>query len=173
MSLGKTRLKLFVALAAAAALSHALLLRWTVFQGTSADPSTKFARNLFVDLSFVVLAGLLYGCFLSTLITGVRTAKVSPKLLLGGGLAAVIATLIALQARYLAMGALLTYQTFKAVPQTQHESFTTTFIICMLPIEIYGLIEILYVVLPAFGLGFLLAGLGFTILQRTPPSKTA
>jgi hypothetical protein len=160
-------LKIFVAVAGPAAIMHAFLLRWGVFPANRADPSASFASNPYVNSGFVLLSALLYGVLLSKLVrTAVRQRMITAGFLLKAGVRATLATVVALQVRYLAMGALLAYQSLHELPRTQGPSLGVSFLISMFPVETYGLIEIMFSILPAFGLGLLLTGLVAWSFQR-------
>ena len=120
--------------------------------------------SLLVNLGFVALAGVLYGLLLRRLVNiGIGEPKSAPKVLLSGGFRAVLATAASFQARYIAMGVVLAQE---GVRQVHGSTFTTSFLISMLPIETYGVIDIIYSVVPAFACGFLATWFLPKILRR-------
>ncbi len=145
---------------------HLLSLRWSLFQHSPVDRSTSFVNNTFVISTFVLLGGILYGTLLRQPVNeAILRRKISVSTLLRGGLFGMFATAAALQGRYLAMGSLLTYQARIALAPVREQSLTATFLICMIPVETYGLLEILYFAIPAFVCGLLITGLAGTTSQ--------
>ncbi len=142
---------------------HLLSLRWSLFQHPPADRSTSFVNNMFVISTFVLLGGILYGTLLRQPVSeAIRQRKISLSTLLKGGLFGMFATAAALQGRYLTMGSVLTYQARIALTPVREQSLVATFFICMIPVETYGVLEIICFAVPAFVCGMLIVGLAGT-----------
>jgi hypothetical protein len=156
-------IKIALSLTVLGGVIHLLSLRWSLFQHQPADQSTSFVNNTFVILTFVLLGGILYGTLLRQPVSeAILQRKTSLSTLLKGGLFGMVATAVALQGRYLAMGSVLTYQARTALAPVREQSIKATFLICMIPVETYGLLEIICFAVPAFVFGMLVVGLAGT-----------
>jgi hypothetical protein len=159
-------LKMTLVLALLGGAIHLLSLQWSLFQHLSADRSTSFVNNMFVISTYVLLGGILYGALLRQPVSeAIRQRKTSVSTLVEGGLFGMFATAAALQGRYLAMGSVLTYQARIALTPVREQSIRGTFLICMIPVETYGLLEIICFAVPAFVGGMLIVGLAGTASQ--------
>jgi hypothetical protein len=162
--------KIILGLTMLGGVIHLLSLRWSLFQHQPADRAMSFVNNPFVILSFVLLSGILYGTLLRQPVSeAILQRKISLSVLLKGGLFGMLPTAAALQGRYLAMGFLLTYLAGTALTEVHEESLKATFLICMIPVETYGLLEILCFSVPAFVCGMLITGLAGRISQLVHP----
>jgi len=154
------RLKIFLALTVLGGAIHLLSLRWSMFQYSPDEPYTSAVNNTLVIWTYVSLGAILYGLFLRLPVSqAVHRRGISLWLVLQGGFLAMLGTVVALQARYLAIGSLLTYRVRMLFDPAHEESLKSTFLICMLPIETYGLIEIIYFAVSAFLCGMLITAL--------------
>jgi hypothetical protein len=123
-----------------------------VFQGEK-DPSGSFVNKFFVNASLGLLGGLFYALFLRyPVMESIRDRKSSPFVLFKGGVLGAVATSLALQAFYLGAACILTYKMMVGVPEG---SLRTAFLLAILEIETYGLIEVFYFAIPAFVCGVL------------------
>jgi len=104
-----------------------------------------------VNVAFVLLGGFFFALFLRHPISGSMVDhKTSLSRVLTGGLGGMLATLAALQGRYIVLASFLTYITKVGVPEG---SLRTGFLLAIMEIETYGLIEMLYAMVPAFVCG--------------------
>ena len=146
------RLKIFLTLTVLGGSIHLLSLHWSMFQYSSDEPPTFFVNNMFTISTYVLLGGILYGILLRYPVSeAIRHRSIALWMLLQSGFLAMFGTVVALQCRYLAIGSVLTYRARNAFPS--HESLKATFLLSMLPVETYGLIEIIYLAVPAFVCG--------------------
>jgi hypothetical protein len=152
---------------------HYASLRWSLFQSSPAEPSTRLLVGPIVVWSYVLLGGILYGAFLGWPVSqALYQAKISFFTLLKGGLLGMLATIAALQGRYVAMGCLITHQARTVDPVVRAGSFKSAFLITMIPVETFGIIEFFRFAIPAFLCGMLITGLARALRGRSATDTT-
>jgi ABC-type thiamin/hydroxymethylpyrimidine transport system permease subunit len=153
-------------------LLHYASLRWSELQSSSAEPSARLLDSPIVLFTYVLLGGILYGALLTWPVSqALYQTKISSVTLLKGGLFGMLATISALQGCYLTMGCLLTHLARTTYPVVRAGSISWTFIIIMIPIETYGLLEIFRFMVPAFLAGMLMTGLARLLHSRAALRK--
>ncbi len=152
MTKQSARTKILLILGGIGVAIHLLFLRWSVYQ-LAADPSGTLVNKSFVTGTLLFLGGLFYALLLRYPVTeSIRDRKTSPFVLFKGGLLGVIATSLAFQGRYLVAACFLTHKTMVGVPEG---SLKSAFLLGLLSIETYALIELFYFLIPAFVCGAL------------------
>jgi hypothetical protein len=147
--------QIFLILGGIGAAVHAVSLRWSFFRWNPTDTWPPFENEfaLVMNATLVVLGALFYTLFLRWPVNeSVRERRISVAVVLMGGLCGMFATLAALQGRYLAGASFLTYQMMASVPRV---SLSQAFLLSIMEIETYGLIEMFYFMVPAFLCGAL------------------
>jgi hypothetical protein len=146
------RTKILSVLGGIGVATHLLLLRWSMFP-LAADPSGTLVNNFFVTGTLLLVGGLSYALLLRYPVTeSIRARKTSPFVLFKGGVLGAVATSLAFQGRYLVAACFLTYKTMVGVPEG---SLKSAFLLALLSIETYALIELFYFLIPAFACGVL------------------
>ncbi len=142
--------QIFLILGGIGAAVHAASLRWSAF---SRDPTTAWPSSgdrfvMVMNVTLVVLGAIFYALFLRWPVNElVRNRRISVGLVLLGGLLGMFATFAALQGRYLAGAFYLTCQSKIGVAES---GLSSDFLLSIMEIETYGLIEVFYFLVPAF-----------------------
>jgi hypothetical protein len=153
-------IKVSLVLAVLGAALHFASLRWTVFPGFPTDASARVLDGPIVLSTYVLVAAILYGTLLASPVSqAVCKAQFSFLTVLKGGLFGMIATIVALQASYIAMGCVLIHLARTSYPAVRGLSIPSAFILSMLDPETYGLLVIIAAAIPAFLCGMLITGL--------------
>ncbi len=148
----KATTQIFLILGGIGATVHAASLRWSAF---SRDPTAAWPSCFVVvmNVTLVVLGAMFYALFLRWPVKQlVRNRRISVGLVLLGGLLGMFATFAALQGRYLTGAFCLTYQVKIGVAES---SLRSDFLLAIMEIGTYGLIEVFYFLVPAFLCGTL------------------
>jgi hypothetical protein len=160
-------IKVSLGLAVLGAALHYASLRWTVFPGFPTDASARVVDGPIVLSTYVLVAGILYGTLLVWPVSqAVFQQKFSFFWVLKGGLFGMIATIVALQASYIAMGCVLMHFARTTYPAVRGISFPSAFILSTLDPETYGLLVIIAAAIPAFFCGMLITGLARAFHKR-------
>jgi hypothetical protein len=142
--------QIFLILGGIGAAVHAASLRWSLFSQapTAGSPSPGGRLVMVMNVTLVVLGAIFYALLLRWPVNElVRNRRVSVGLVLLGGLLGMFATFAALQGRYLA-GAFY-------LMGVAESGLRSVFLLSIIEIETYGLIELFYFLVPAFLCGAL------------------
>ena len=155
MSEENARTKLLVTLGGIGVVTQLLFLRWSVFRGEVNAGS--FVNNYYVTGTTCLSAAFFYALFLRYPVTwSIRARSISLFALCTGALGGAMATTLAFQVRYLMSACFLTYTMQRGGPEG---SVRIAFELALLNIETYALVELLYMTIPAFLCGTLVAAL--------------
>jgi hypothetical protein len=90
-----------------------------------------------------------------------------------GGLCGMIATIVALQGSYIAMGCVLMHLASTTDPAVRTVSIVTRFVLSMLDAETYGLFVMIGAAIPAFLCGTLITGAARAFHRQSLPHPEA
>ena len=161
-------IKVFLTIGAIGVALHLLLLSWIAYWQYQVLADRSFVDNLLVNVGLSILGGGFYALFLRyPVMESIRDRKTSPFVLFKGGVLGAVATSLALQGLYLGAACVLTYQAKVGLPRS---SLRMDFMLALLPIETYGLMEVFYFAIPAFVCGALVtAGVAHLLFLRSTP----
>jgi hypothetical protein len=138
------------------------------------DPSAPLAFGPIVVSTYVLLGAILYGALLGWPVTrAIYDERLSFFTVLGGGFFGMLATIVALQGSYIAVGCVLTHLARVTYPVVRAGSIKSTFSIMMIPVETYGLLLFFRCMIPAFLSGMLITALARLFHSRSAPSTAA
>ncbi len=165
-------IKLFMVLGGIGVVIQLLFLHWSGFRGE--ENTTSFVNNYYVTGIACLFGGLLYALFLRYPVTrSIRERRISLFALCTGALGGGMATALAFQGRYLLAACFLTHTMKSGVPGS---SVRMDFPLALLSIEIYALIELVYITIPALFCGALvtmLVGRAFIQSPRVRPIQAS
>lgn len=166
-------IQILVILGAIGAAVHAVSLRWSMFRWDPTVTWPPFGNEfvLVMNTTLVVLGALFYALFLKWPVNeSVRERRISVAVALLGGLWGMFATLAALVGRYLAGACFLTYQMKVSAPEV---SLRIAFLLAIMEIGTYGIIETFYFLVPAFLCGALVtASVSRSSITKARPNPT-
>jgi hypothetical protein len=166
--------QIFLILGGIGAAVPAASLRWSGFwrDPAAAWPSSGGRFVMVMNVALVVLGAIFYALFLRWPVNElVRNRRISVGLVLLGGLMGMFATFAALQGRYLAGALYLTYQMNTGVGES---GLRSDFLLSIMEIETYGLIELFYFLVPAFLCGVLVtATVSRSLLTKAFPQSNS
>jgi hypothetical protein len=141
-------IKVPLAVGALGVIVHLLFIRCVAYWSYPAPADRSFVNNFFVNIGFGILGGMFYALLLKQPVIDLTLGgrSLAPALI-KGGLWGMVATVAASQGIFLAAAVFLAFQMKAAVPEG---SLVTAFELAALEIETYGLIEVSYILIPAF-----------------------
>lgn len=135
---------------------HLVSLHWRVFHVDPTDAST-FLMVAVADSTLVLLGGLFYALLLRWPVNeAARSGKHFVAAILVGGLFGSAATVSALQGSYVASAIALVWKEKMSVPDV---SLRSAFLLSIMEVETYGLIETVLFILPGAMIGALVTAL--------------
>jgi hypothetical protein len=150
---------------------HLLLLRCIVYWGYPPPADRSFVNNFFVNGALGLFGGLFYALFLKRPVAAsLQARRISLSGLVKGGLWGILATFAAFQGLYLLAGCSLALKMRAGVPESHP---FTNFVLAILEIETYGLLEMVYFIIPAFVTGMLATAAVPALFYPKPPSSAS
>lgn len=147
--------KITVILLSIGAVVHLACARWIMFRADPTEPST-FVLAAVGDTVLIFLGGLFYAILLKPPVNSAVHSGNRLGAILLGGLLGSMATVLALHGSYIACAIALTLKEKSEVPTG---SLRSAFLLSIMEIETYGLIETFIVVIPAVICGALVTAI--------------